>query len=83
MLSKKVWDNFVSYHPIDTAGIATVMKMLGIIPRSELTRLTNLAEMFNVSLTNAHDAKADTIATVKVFRAMLKRLQGNLNDNQR
>ena len=78
MLKKKVWDQFVSYHPVDTAGIATVMKMLGLIPKGEKTRLTNLCEMFNVSLTNAHDAKADTVATVKVLRAMLKRLGGNI-----
>ncbi len=79
VLSKKVWDNFVSYHPIDTAGIATVMKLLGLIPRSEKTRLTNLADIFNIPFTNAHDAKADTIVTVKVLRAMLKKLGGNIN----
>lgn len=81
MLAKKVWDQFVSYHPVDTAGIATVMKLLGIIPRQEKTRLTNLAQMFNVPLTNAHDAKADTVATIKVLRAMLKALaKGKLDD---
>lgn len=78
LMRKKVWDQFVSYHPVDTAGIATVMKLIGIIPRSEKTRLTNLVEIFNVPLTNAHDARADTVATVKVLRAMLKRLaEGN------
>lgn len=81
MLSKKVWDNFVSYHPVDTAGIATVMKLLGIIPRGEKTRLTNLCEMFDVPLVNAHDAKADTMATVKVLKVMLKKLGGNINDD--
>ena len=80
MLSQKVWDNFVSYHLVDTACIATVMKLLGLIPRSEKTRLTNLAALFDVSLTNAHNAKADTIATVKVLRAMLKKL-GGINVN--
>ncbi len=80
MLSKKVWDNFVSYHAIDTAGLAVVMKLLGMIPRSEKTNLSNLAEIFGTPLVNAHDAKADTVATVKVFRAMLKELGGNVND---
>ena len=77
MLSKKVWDNFVSYHPIDTACIATVMKLIGMIPKSEKTRLVNLVELFDVPLTNAHDAKADTVATVKVLRKMLQKLRGN------
>ena len=73
LMRKKVWDQFVSYHAIDTAGIALLMKILGKIPRDEKTRLERLAEMFNVPLVNAHEAKADTLATVRVFKAMLKR----------
>lgn len=80
LMRKKVWDQFVSYHPVDTAGIATVMKLIGIIPKAEKTRLTNLAEMFGVPLKNAHNAKADTVATVKVLKAMLKRLIRGVNE---
>ena len=83
LMRKKVWDQFVSYHPIDTAGIATVMKLIGIIPRSEKTRLTNLADIFGVKLKNAHNAKADTVATVKVLKAMLKALTKGKIDERR
>ena len=82
-MRKKVWDQFVSYHPVDTAGVATVMKLIGIIPRSEKTRLTNLADIFGVKLKNAHNAKADTVATVKVLKAMLKALTKGKIDERR
>jgi DNA polymerase III alpha subunit (gram-positive type) len=71
MLNANNWKHFVSYHVLDTAGIAVLFKIAGIIPKENKTRLTELVKLFNVTLDNAHTAKGDTFACVHVLKQMI------------
>jgi DNA polymerase III alpha subunit (gram-positive type) len=77
LLRKNSWSKFVSYHFLDTAGIALFFKVCGKMPIDYKTRLSSLADFFNVKYDELHTAKDDTILTVKVLRAMMKECKKN------
>lgn len=70
-ISLNNWKRFCSYHVLDTAGIATLFKLAGIIPIKNKTRLSALAEFFDVKVKSFHTAQDDTIACVKILKKML------------
>lgn len=72
LLSAANWNRYISYRRMDTGVIAQYLKLTGHIPKDVSGSLGSLAEALGVSLTNAHNAKADTVATVKVLRKMIK-----------
>jgi DNA polymerase III epsilon subunit-like protein len=69
-LSKKSWDNFVGYRKLDTGGMAIDRQLSGHLPWTVNAGLASLAEYFGVQF-EAHTAKGDTWATIKVCQAML------------
>lgn len=72
MLSGPTWEQFVSYRRMDTGVIAQFLRLTNKIPKGTKGSLSSLASHYGVKLTNAHSAKDDTLATVKVLRKMLK-----------
>lgn len=74
------WENFVGYRNIDTATICQYLKDCGKIPQSVdgpegvSGSLKSLADHFHVPYESEklHDARADTLLTVDVYRCMLK-----------
>lgn len=70
-MSLNSWKKFCSYHVLDTAGIATLFKLAGIIPIKNKTRLSALADFFNVKSKAFHTAKDDTVACVKILKKMI------------
>lgn len=75
LVSKGNWSKFVSYRRIDTGTIAQFLRMTGHIPKDVSGSLGSIASHLGVNLTNAHNAKNDTIATVKVLRKMKKLME--------
>lgn len=72
IISKGSWDNFVSRRVLDTMVIANFLKQIGKLP-VESVSLGNLVEYFGITVEgNAHEARYDTLATVKVYQALVE-----------
>lgn len=69
-LNKKSWDCFVGYRKLDTGDMAIDRIITGHLPKDLNAGLGSLAKHFNIEF-EAHTAKGDTWATVKVCKAML------------
>lgn len=72
LIAKGNWNKFVSYRRLDTGTIAEFLRLKGTIPRDVKGSLGSIASHLDVKLVNAHNAKNDTVATVKVLRKMSK-----------
>lgn len=72
LLGKKEWDQYVSYHTLDTGTLATALKFWGAIPGDYKLSLGSLAEFFKVKLTSqaAHIAEGDVKAMIEIFKNM-------------
>jgi DNA polymerase III alpha subunit (gram-positive type) len=75
LLSAANWNKYISYRRMDTGVVAQYLKLTGHLPKDISGSLGSLATALGVNLTNAHNAKADTIATVKVLRKMIKMME--------
>jgi oligoribonuclease (3'-5' exoribonuclease) len=77
LLSKSNWQRFVSYRRLDTGTVAEFLRYTGHIPTDVKGSLISIASFLDVNFPNAHDAKADTLATVRVLRKMKRLIEGN------
>jgi DNA polymerase III epsilon subunit-like protein len=66
LMPKKEWESSVHYGLLDTSGIIGVLKDAGVLP-PEVGSLGSACKHFGVELNNAHDARADTLATVELY----------------
>ena len=73
LLKKSVWDSFISYHKLDTVGIAQFLKAKGKLPNRTPLRLGDLAKALSISFNHndLHGSKVDTLLCVEVLKAML------------
>lgn len=72
LLSKTNWERYVSYRRLDSGAVAEFLRFTGHIPSDVKGSLSSIAQFLDISFPNAHDAKADTLTTVKVIRKMKK-----------
>ena len=74
ILSKKNWNQYVSYRVIDTQILARGLQLKGTIPMDQSISLGNLINYLNVRGIEGvpHEAKYDTLATVEVLRKLIK-----------
>lgn len=77
LISRPNWNKFVSYRRLDTGTVAEFLRLSGHIPRDVKGGLGALASFLGVNLVDAHTAKGDTLATVKVLRKMRKMVSNN------
>ena len=71
LLSKKHFDQFVSYRKLDTGPIAQFFKYCGIIPANKSGSLESLAETFGVQFKDRpHTAESDAMMCVDLLKAM-------------
>lgn len=70
MLKKTRWNQFVSYRRLDTGTVAEFFRLTGAIPKDVKGALGEIASYYGIAHANAHNAKADTLTTVKVLRKM-------------
>jgi DNA polymerase III alpha subunit (gram-positive type) len=62
-------------HNLDTASTALVLKSLGKLPKNFNISLVNLAELYGIDATNAHQSKADVFLTIAVLKKMMAELK--------
>jgi oligoribonuclease (3'-5' exoribonuclease) len=73
LISKATWHKFCSYRLLDTGVILQFLKLTGHVPVTIPGSLSSIIEHFNIPVSGElHEAKTDTVATVKVLRALLK-----------
>lgn len=72
LISTANWNKFISYRQLDTGTIAQMMKLTGHMDKDVMGSLGSLASYLGIPHTQAHNAKGDTITTVKVLRRMKK-----------
>lgn len=74
ILSKKNWNQYVSYRVVDTQIYARCLQLKGVIPGDQSVSLGNLITYLNVRGIEgrAHEAKYDALATVEVLRKLNK-----------
>jgi len=72
LLSKKNWNQFVSYRVVDTQVYARCLQLKGVIPADQSVSLSSLITYLNVNIPEGrqHEAKYDTLATVEVLRKL-------------
>lgn len=73
LIGRGTWHKFCSYRLLDTGVILQFLKLTGHVPHDVTGSLTSIIEYFNIDVKgNLHEAKTDTVATVKALRALLK-----------
>lgn len=79
LISSANWGKFVSYRHLDTGGISELLRATGHMPRDVKGSLGSIAEFLNIKFDDAHTAKGDTLATVKVLRKIIRLLREESN----
>jgi len=73
LISRGTWHKFCSYRLLDTGVILQFLKLTGHVPHTISGSLGSIMEHFGIKATGEmHEAKTDTVATVKALRALLK-----------
>ena len=74
ILSKKNWNQYVSYRALDTQIYAGCLQVKGVIPHDQSISLIELIKYLNVRGIEGrpHEAKYDTLSTVEVLRKLNK-----------
>lgn len=68
------FETFEKYFSItrDTRIVTTFLKDSGVFPRKVKTNLTELSKHFNIKREKHHDALDDAVATIKVYKKLMK-----------
>jgi DNA polymerase III alpha subunit (gram-positive type) len=85
LVSKKTWDNFISYRTLDTGCVAQFLIAAGVIDGSKTTgSMESLAKYFGVDAAyigfaeaKLHDAEYDSKLTVAVLRKMQEAMKSH------
>ena len=73
ILSKKNWNQYVSYRTVDTQTFARCLQLKGSLDSNLSTSLSSLIAHFNVKAPGRpHEAKYDTLATIEVLKKLNK-----------
>ena len=73
LLTKKHFDQYVSYRKLDTGSIAQFFKYCGFIPEDKSGSLEYLAEAFGAKfLDRPHTAESDALMCVEILKEMRK-----------
>lgn len=73
LISEGSWEQFCSYHYIDTSVVLQFLRACGKMPPDCDGSVSALAKYFGVDIQgDLHDARVDTKTTAEVFRYMIK-----------
>lgn len=70
LIPNKEWDEMINYNTIDPKVVVNFLKDCSWLP-PETGTLISMVKYFDISMGTAHTAKADTLATVEVYKKML------------
>lgn len=68
------YDKIIHYGKMDTKVVVDFMKTCTWLP-PDLGNLGSLAKHFDVALSNAHNAKADTLATIEIYKKLIELME--------
>jgi len=71
VLPFKEWDSMISYNQVDPKVVVNFLKDAQWLPPDTGT-LVSMVKYFDISMGQAHTAKADTLATVEVYKKLLE-----------
>lgn len=71
VLPKEEYNKLIHYGKVDTKMCVDFLKDSGWFPR-DIGNLGSIAKHLNVPLSNAHNAKSDTLATVEIYKKLLE-----------
>jgi len=74
LVEEKDWRTRVHYGSIDTKAVVDFLKDIGFLP-DHLGTLISVSEYLGIPLTNAHDAKADTVACIEVYKFLVNMMK--------
>ena len=83
LISPANWGRFVSYRRLDTGTISELLRATGHMPRDVKGSLGSIAAFLGIKFPDAHTAKGDTLATVKVLRKVIRILREEHNGTPR
>ena len=65
------WDSMISYNVVDPKVVVNFLKDSRWFP-SDLGSLVSVVKYFNIPMGTAHTAKADSLATIEVYKKILE-----------
>jgi DNA polymerase III epsilon subunit-like protein len=68
LMPRETWERYCGYHFLDTMTVARFFNAIGLLDSG--CSLTDLRELFQIETGEAHNAMADTKATLAVARAL-------------
>jgi DNA polymerase III alpha subunit (gram-positive type) len=71
VLAHKEWDSLINYNVVDPKVVVNFLKDCRWFP-PELGSLVSAVKYFNIPMGIAHTAKADTLATIEVYKKILE-----------
>jgi len=74
ILPEDEYDEYVHYGKMDTKMISDFFKSCGWFPK-DVGNLGSIAKHLNITLSNAHNARADTLACVEVYKKMVELME--------
>lgn len=74
ILPKNDYNKYIHYSNMDTKMISDFFKACSWFPK-DVGNLSSIAKHLNVTLSNAHNARADTLACVEVYKKMVELME--------
>jgi oligoribonuclease (3'-5' exoribonuclease) len=78
IITEEEWQSSFSYNIEDTKTACLFLKRCGWLPADTGT-LKSLVEFFNIAKREAHEARADVLMTLDVYRAMIALMESKKN----
>lgn len=81
LVNRGSWEQYVSYRVLDTCTIAQFLRLTGNLPTDLSCGLDNLRDHFKIEMPEgaAHEAKYDTLVTVKVLQHLMEIVSSRSN----
>ena len=81
IIPSEEWQSLINYNTIDPKVIVNFFKDCTYLP-SEVGSLVSMVKHFQIGMGTAHTAKADTLATVEVYRRLLDIMKSKKDGGQ-
>jgi DNA polymerase III epsilon subunit-like protein len=78
VLCPEEYNKYIHYGKMDTKMISDFFKACSWFPK-DVGNLGSIAKHLNVTLSNAHNARADTLACVEVYKKMVELMESKKN----
>ena len=74
LITKRTWDQFVSYRVLDISAIHQLYRLKGIYPETITGSLESICEYYGISTNGVHNALRDAEMTLECLKRMMKEI---------